>query len=132
MNKIQVTAQQRANALEALNVMWPSVPPENVVHDLYTWRQGEGGYSDAPTCGTLACFGGWAEWWPAFRAQLPDGVFGSWNRLAELFGPRENDHVDDLFNSREGHVADDGFTGTDHELVTNRLRWLIENSEVVE
>ena len=51
--KIKVTAQQRANAIEARDVMWPSVPAKNVVNRLYPWRLGSA--HEAPTCGTAAC-----------------------------------------------------------------------------
>lgn len=129
---IKVTPQQRENALEALNVMWPSVPPENVYPSLLAWRNSP--YREAPHCGTLACFGGWSEWWPPFRAQLglnPGEGTSSWPRLARLFGPPGHKHIDWLFNATGGHPADRGFEGTDHELVSNRLRRLIANSEVM-
>lgn len=131
MAKIRVTAQQRANALDALNNMWPSVPPENVMSNLGWWRNGSP--TRAPTCNTIACFGGWCAWWPAFRAQ---GVRVSRNGkpfmrnkpLAcevsqELFG------CGTLFFSRR--ALDEPFNGTDHQVVTQRLRQLIRNSIVV-
>lgn len=126
MNKIQVAPLQRANALEALNVMWPSVPPENVFPGLWDWRTDDA--KEPPTCGTVACFGGWAEWWPPFKAQIAamghsEGY--NWRGTVELFGTA-------LVDSRGYNPADAGFEGTDHELVTNRLRWLISNSEVVD
>lgn len=130
MPKIKVTAQQRANALEALNVMWPSVPEENVAHRLVYWRS-DGDYSVAPTCGTLACFGGWTEWWPPFREQLGQDGLATWDTIAGLFGPASSQEINNLFAPRTGHPADTGFEGTDHALVSNRLRWLIKNSEVV-
>lgn len=135
MEKIKVTQQQRDNALEALNVMWPSVPPENVFPDLEFWRETYG-YAK-PSCKTIACFGGWCAWWPAFRRQgvraascgAPTDRTGraSANEIGDqLFGDKA------VFNVAGPHKADKGFKGTDHELVTNRLRWLIENSTVVE
>lgn len=136
MNKIQVTAQQRANAIEARDVMWPSVPPENVISGLYWWRDGIGAHQK-PDCGTVACFGGWCAWWPSFRRQgvvadpsgaaVVDSGDGSSVRFADkhLFG---DDHV---FDPRRSHPADKEFVGTDHALVLNRLNWLIENSEVM-
>ena len=57
---IKVTQLQRDNALDALNNMWPSVPPENVVDRLCTWRLDE--FGTQPDCGTAACFGGWCAW----------------------------------------------------------------------
>lgn len=134
MEKIKVTALQRANALEALNVMWPSVPEENVIERLSNWRLNEM-LVKPPTCGTIACFGGWSEWWPPFRKQLglaPDFGDAYWGAVSGLFGPSDHPYIDSLLFARGGHVADEGFTGNDHALVTNRLKWLIANSEVVE
>ncbi|QFZ84557.1 hypothetical protein GFK26_18180 [Variovorax paradoxus] len=131
--KIKVTPQQRANALEALNVMWPSVPPENVFPALRDWRGAGEEFAVPPSCGTLACFGGWAEWWPEFRRQAglaPDTGTMTWGDVVELFGPPRHSQMDILPAMRGGHPADEGFTGTDHELVSNRLRWIIQNSEV--
>ena len=131
MHKIQVTAQQRANALEARDVMWPSVPPENVDPKLHTWRC-QGKSHTPPDCGTVACFGGWAEWWPEFRLRAgisPSRGDMGWGQVSELFGPY--DEARNLLDERGGHPADWGFDGTDHELVTNRLNWLIANSEVI-
>jgi hypothetical protein len=127
--KIQVTAQQRANALEALNVMWPSVPERNVYPNLSEWRL-DSCYNQAH-CGTVACFGGWCEVWPNFRQQAGlsyKNIWDSWERLAALFSR----NGENLFAPRGGHPADAGFSGTDHALVTNRLNWLIANSEVIE
>lgn len=132
--KIEVTQQQRDNALDALHNMWPSVPPENVFPDLGDWRDAE---SDAkPSCKTVACFGGWCAWWPAFRRQgvrtfasgAPRPIGGGFSSdvALRLFGSAG------LFTRRGMFNADRGFRGTDHELVTNRLHWLIENSTVVE
>ena len=135
MKKIKQTPQQRANTLEALNVMWPSVPPENVINRLTWWR---GSFGDAispqkpPTCGTVACFGGWCAWWPSFNAQ---GV-----KVSRVGAPFVEDHLDadgflfgdsSLFVSRGFYRSDRRFGGTDHQLVTHRLQWLLENSEVV-
>ena len=64
--KILVSVRQRANALEALNVMWPSVPVKNVAPSLYFWRDGRTNEVD---CGTVACFGGWCALYPKFREQ---------------------------------------------------------------
>jgi len=133
--KLKVTQQQRDNALEALHVMWPSVPPENVFPDLADWRDG-GLTLKAPHCGTAACFGGWCAWWPSFRAQgvhptyygAPDmnesGMLCSEVSQA-LFG-----HVG-MFAGRGGFPGEWQTKWTDHEIVTRRLQWLIENSEVV-
>jgi hypothetical protein len=132
---IRVTKQQRANAIEARDVMWPSVPPENVMPDLGAWRRGGRG---KPTCGAVACFGGWCAWWPSFRAQgvradgkgMPTlrGISWGSNVCHELFGHSE------MFMAR-GSATIDGAASwalTDHELVMYRLNWLIENSQVIE
>lgn len=130
MKKINVTQQQRDNQLEARDVMWPSVPEANVDKGLSSWgyfsRQGP------PTCGTIACFGGWVEAWPPFREQLGLDYRSTpgWSRLRSLFSSGEGKHDDAIFNSRRGHPADDGFEGTDHALVTNRLNWIIDNTVV--
>lgn len=133
MNKIKVTAQQRANAIEARDVMWPSVPPENVMGRLRTWRNDEG----APSCGSLACFGGWCAWWPEFQAQ---GVSAhpehGWPVMTCTDGCGVADALfghSRLFDVRNcAGEADETapLRSTDHELVAHRLNWLIENSEV--
>ena len=127
---IQVTQQQRDNALDALNNMWPSVPPENVYPGLNAWVRDAG----QPNCGTVACFGGWCAWWPAFRDQgvVASASSGAPTILGRHFGVASDLFGNyDLFHPRGEHEADMGFEGNDHELVTHRLKWLIENSEVV-
>jgi hypothetical protein len=126
------TPQQRANTLEALNVMWPSVPAGNVEHALREWRSKDEYSGAPPTCGTTACFGGWVEWWPPFREQIglsaKSGVMG-WEDGQSLFHKSGSSSYD-MFAPRNCHAADYGFEGTDHELVTHRLQWLLDNSEV--
>lgn len=141
--KIKVTQQQRDNALEALNVMWPSVPEENVYPELERWRN-DLLRTKPPTCGTVACFGGWCAWWPPFVAQgiavELDGrpvvaKFGSTTGALSsmtLFGESS------LFDARYPNGEREWFDRlprieceTDHAHVTRRLQWLIENSEVV-
>ena len=146
---IEQTPRQRANTLEALNVMWPSVPPENVAERLafYRDRQALGRRDSPPDCGTVACFGGWCAWWPTFRAQ---GVFagdtgspqtkqsirtdrGAFVVSEFLFGYSE------MFTAAGFHPADPkrNWKGvmprgvSDHEIVTRRLKWVLENSRVV-
>jgi len=139
MNKIQVTAQQRANALDALNNMWPSVPAKNVVRGLKVWRGGrEKDKATQPSCGSVACFGGWCAWWPNFKAQglqvddrgMPYVPGAERSAAVVLFG-----HFGLFYargNGYQREEMDRGFVrGTDHQLVTHRLKWLIENSEVV-
>jgi len=139
-NKILVTKKQRANLLDAIIRMWPSVPEANVVHYLSTWR-GKEPAMQVPTCGTTACFGGWCEWWPPFRKQIglraPKSgeklVYGNqagWHDITRLFGPMTEDNVDRLLAPRGCHPSDLGFSGTDHALVANRLQWLFHNSVV--
>lgn len=126
MKKIKVTAQQRANAIEARDVMWPSVPLENVFSGLALWRSNDRA-TDPPTCGTVACFGGWSEWWPPFKTQIENSgasVGYEWNGVVRLFGDTS------IVCTRGLHPADQGFEGGDHAVVLNRLNWLIENSEV--
>ena len=122
MKKIIQTPQQRANTLEALNVMWPGVDPAEVAPDLGRWR-----------CGTTACFGGWCAVWPAFKDQgMSAGVDGTpmlngeYDICADgvLFGDAS------IWCSRGQHDADINFEHTDHEAVTHRLQWLLDNSEV--
>lgn len=140
---IKQTKQQRANTIDALENMWPSVPPENVSPGLLRWRADSYGTRFTPgkvNCGTVACFGGWCTHWPAFTAQgvLPRDVDGS-----PMFDAVRADRYlfgdDWIFYPRNDHPADPGYYEleldtriTDHELVTRRLKWLLENSEVVE
>lgn len=128
-----VTQQQRDNLLEALNVMWPSVPKRNVARNLGYWRTG--GETHPPDCHTIACFGGWCAWWPTFRAQ---GVCANWDGRPSLSGCDSANDVsralfgyDYLFAPR-GVTLDVGSNpnGTDHALVTHRLRRLLEMSHV--
>jgi hypothetical protein len=129
---IRVTQKQRDNLLEALNVMWPSVPEANVSVCLRDWRRGAA--DGPPDCGTVACFGGWTEAWPPFRAQIaprPPRWDFDWHDLSALYGPPDLSAIQYLFTVRGFHVADADFSGTDHALVTNRLNWLLANSEVI-
>ncbi len=109
------TPQQIENIREAIK-MWETVPPENVAPRLGFWRDGFGdphaGQKKPPTCGTVACFGGWLAWWPAFRAQGVEAWDGGapyltwasqpWAYMVsrELFGD------DDMFDSRDLHKMD--------------------------
>lgn len=149
MKLIEVTQQQRDNAVEALTTMWPSVPPENVSERLSSWRNPNRPMEarEPPTCGSAACFGGWCAWWPTFRAQgvraqrsgfpigAPCNINGRGDHARSPTGVSEllfGCH--DMFYARDSARADRAFTkkgGSDHELVTHRLQWLIENSEVV-
>lgn len=132
MKKIIQTKQQRENTLDALNVMWPSVPPKNVFPELGGWRMNSG--KETIDCGTIACFGGWCACWPNFKRQnvKANPVGAPW--MPNCFCPDDVSErifgLDLLFAPRATIHLDKGFTGTDHELVTHRLQWLLENSEV--
>lgn len=133
--KIRVTKQQRANAVEALEVMWPSVPDANVSDRLNTWTAGDFDLRSETSCKTIACFGGWSARWPAFVAQgvsvngygepiLKSGgarAFHGRYVARALFGDTR------LFLWRQPHEYN---ADTDHEVVTKRLRDLIRNSVV--
>lgn len=157
MDKIKVTAQQRANAIEALTVMWPSVPPENVVGNLCAFRYGLDRFGNAVhfkskvDCKALACFGGWVVCWPAFMAQgayaddvgyphlrgdkINDGAYGVARHLfglAELFHPRSSMwKVIEEFGPNTVWGFEQDTSVSDHEVVKRRLKWLIKNSEVI-
>ncbi len=129
--KIKVTQQQRDNALQALNVMWPSVPPENVTLGLGEWRHWSS-REHKPHCNTIACFGGWCALWPPFQQQGVKVTYGgsptfnlehggpAWQVADKLFGTA------DMFCVRKLNEI-----GTDHEVVAKRLHKLIANSRVV-
>jgi hypothetical protein len=142
---IEVTKQQRDNLMEAMHVMWPSVPEQNVSSRLGRWRDTTalGFYSERsdtpPTCGTVACFGGWCAWWPSFMAQgihadgtgAPStkkrGYYADPGAAArKLFGDGN------LFLPRDMHPADKQVpsSASDHELVKERLYWLLHASKV--
>jgi hypothetical protein len=136
MAVIKQTPQQRANTLEALNVMWPSVPEKNVYPSLADWRRGES--NARPTCGTVACFGGWCAWWPGFRAQgIRPAYGGAPTSDAGGFSTDASEHLfgDEWLFCCRGHWLipfHESEQISDHEIVTRRLRWLLKNSEVVE
>lgn len=123
---IEVTKQQRANALEALNVMWPSVPGKNVFPRLGDWSRLRDG--KRTNCGTVACFGGWCARWPTFKAQgVRMDKFGypeiqdrfGLSVAAILFGDAT------LFSPNYGEMED-------HAEVSRRLKTLISNSRVID
>lgn len=128
-----VSQQQRDNAIEALTVMWPTVPKENVAPGLLTWRMDNRDTDsiiqelNPPTCGSIACFGGWCQWWPSFRQQYDQKYYWSMFTTArQLFGDGS------LFEVRHSHEADGKAPHLDdHALVSYRLKWLIQNSYVV-
>jgi len=126
--KTIIKQKQRDNALEALNVMWPSVPPRNVSKDLRQYVRGTGDRM-------VTSFGGWCGRWPNFRAQgivlcmgQPITVkYGSGASASMLlFG------IGGMFLPR-GNLPPDRLLPkcTDHEIVTARLKWLIAHTEVL-
>jgi hypothetical protein len=137
VSKVKVAQQQRDNALGARYEMWPGIPPENVAPRLGVFQRAP--VKPKANCGTVACFGGFCALWPPFKKQgIKCGIDGA---------PAFKDGVDDglashaalrlfghyhLFYPRGGMRCDEGFVGTDHELVTHRLDWLLANSEVAE
>lgn len=127
---IKVTAQQRANLLEALHVMWPSVPPENVAKDLRFWLRDS--RRKRPGCKTIACFGGWCALWPSFVAQgVRPGPLGSPTDDTGAFPSRISERLfgeSSLFADRKGWTDEGPLS--DHEVVTFRLQFLLLNSEV--
>lgn len=127
MTKFRITAKQKANLEEALYVMWPSVPEENVSKDLIYFRENEDFYTQV-SCNTIACFGGWCVWWPSFKTAFGLDRSGPYRWFhIQIFG----EDVSYLFNPRDVHPADATFTGSDHACVTNRLKWTLERVEVV-
>ena len=136
MITITITKRQRKNLIEAKR-MWLTVPEKNVVRGLSLWRSlYDKNRHLAPDCKTIACFGGWCAWWPAFRKQGiiasrtggPVFAFGKKSKgVSEvLFGGES------LFSSRMNHSVDDELTEEDSDwrIVMNRIDWFIENSVV--
>ncbi len=129
-SKVPQTFTQRNNTLYALHEMWPGVAPDKVVEKLSTWRRGGG-------CGTTACFGGWVAVDPYFKAQGIWANLGGAPMEPDVSRDRYADNLlfgdDNIFTVRGCHAADINFdrNGTDHALVTNRLQWLLDHSEVM-
>jgi hypothetical protein len=127
-----VTQRQRDNALEALNVMWPSVPPQNVSPRLSSYTVGNHNETD---CNTIACFGGWCARWPNFVKQGAELLMGC--PTYEGHGGAKLSLVlfghPGLFLFRGNWTIDEKVprTTSDHEVVTNRITWLIRNTEVL-
>ena len=132
---INVTQLQRSNILSARE-MWLTVPEANVIEGLKSWRKDVAIAHTAPTCDTLACFGGWCAWWPEFRAQgVVVNTFGSprIHSLKDLFVDEELFGSRIMFNLRGLHVADKNKSKakwSDWRIVLNRIDHLIKNSVV--
>lgn len=133
--KNHISPRQRANAESALYEMWPSVPKSNVTKLLRPSRD------LTFNMRTVTDFGGWCARWPRFREQgaaLADvghivivrhgQTFVSPQFVSlTLFG------MAGMFMSRNHLWIDNHFVNhTDHEIVTERLRWLIRSTEVPE
>lgn len=130
-----VLSEESATHLKNLRIAlwrWESIPPENVYYRLAEWCDERA--VDEPTCNTVACFGGWVALMPEFKEYgvrvggvgepLMPGVDGGVRSVAaRLFGSYA------MFNARDAHPSDEGFIGTDHELVTNRIKHAIARLE---
>ena len=134
MAKIKVTAQQRTNAISAKE-MWNSVPEKNVSTNLSSWREDRKSRTQ-PDCNSIACFGGWCAWWPAFQAQgvsVTTGGAPFMKSSSEAYVDQELFGEPGMFNPRRHHTADKNKNlskWSDWEVVMNRLDWLIKNSVV--
>jgi hypothetical protein len=115
---VSKTAQQIKNLEDAL-VWWQTVPEANVYRGLAWYTVGD---TSETSCKTVACFGGWCARWPGLIAQ---GL--SLDKRGSPRGPGPSDLFGEkvLWSSRGSCAADAGFTGSDHALVTNRIRWAL-------
>lgn len=114
-----MTPEQRKNVRIFLE-RWATIPPENVYPELNDWQKGR--VRQKPTCGTIACAGGWMALMPEFQAMgirpdphsgAPTVAFG-WFDATDFFGGHG------LFSTRL-----DDERGTDHEVVTRRFKRLL-------
>lgn len=135
----KVTALQMTNILD-VRVMWLTVPERNVYPNLSYWRKHfelggrETGLATAPSCNTIACFGGWCAWWPAFMAQgVRAGLNGSpsiprrMDSSPVLFGHHKMFAPRGCLHKEGGRKNDDK---SDWQIVMDRINWMIANSEV--
>ena len=141
---IHISQLQRDNILSAKK-MWNSVPERNVVPHLATWNYVPNSRAKrlkAPTCKTVACFGGWCAWWPTFMAQgikaNPEGapvIDGDEDRSVsqKLFGfpglfiRRGRADADLEFQDKYIH---DYLESSDWKIVMNRIDHMLKNSVV--
>lgn len=124
------TEQQNKNLSDWLNIHWPAVKPENVDDGLQVWtRESE--------CGAVHCFGGHVALNPDAQAQgafldggtpgirTEDGFIHYGFSMGEMFFG-----VDGLFDARSKRGFDARHRDlTDHELVSARLKWALDNPE---
>lgn len=150
MTKRPITQQQYSNLKEALEVMWPSVPPANVSPRLGRWRVVSEeeyrssiarGFKTPPDCGTICCFGGWCAWWPNFRAQGVSVGYEGYPVFDDGAWPMDEEVVcshlfgwETLFRMRGNSPIDRNVENepcmSDHEFVKRRLQYALDNSEV--
>ena len=133
--KKHITLRQRTNAEDALHEMWPSVPKSNVTKLLRPSRD------LTFNMRTVSDFGGWCARWQSFKDQgaaLADAGHIVMVRNGQTFtSPQYASMVlfgmAGMFMSRNHLWIDHHFINhTDHEVVTERLRWLIRSTEVPE
>jgi hypothetical protein len=135
---MKITKQQHDNLIYARD-WWKTVPPETVAEDLSTWN-----------CGTHACFGGHVAMNDHFKAQgvTPSNVYGCPMMEGENFVEDGDDVAKILFGSRMLFAYRNGNslrwiehgrtllefekdkTHTDHEVVANRIQWMLDHCEV--
>ncbi len=132
-----LTKQQVKNLKEAI-LMWKTVPEKNVSKGLEYWRQrsdAETHVSGAPTCKTIACFGGWCAHWPEFQRQdiRPHHISGA-PKLGDLTSSGVSDLMfgnPSLFLARGYSALDFGpdiYLLSDHAVVLYRLNRVLRES----
>lgn len=133
-----ITAKQHANLLEARDKLLPTLTEKDIYPRLERWCERTGPVDSH--CGSPACFGGWVARHKPFQSQgvITDGAGAPRMRItgsngiapphqvaATLFG------CGTLFEPRCGYsVPDEGFQGSDLELIKHRIQWVLDNSQV--
>lgn len=77
--------------LKVARARWLTIPPANVYPDLSGWNAAKHPVDYVPTCGSVACFGGWVALMPEFNAL---GVYpdtGNGAPLIDFTGPNGED-----------------------------------------
>lgn len=150
MKRYQITQRQMDNLHEALK-MWDTIPEQNVAYKLGYWRSGGPSlpprYTE-PTCGTVACFGGWCAWWPAFREQ---GVRANDSGAPQICNDKGTEVAGYdvarvlfghstlfvpigaflMFDEDDNVIIEDSEFENDHAVLRHRLEYVINNSEVI-
>lgn len=126
---MKFTPEQQAHHCRILLERWDTIPNENVFPGLFRFVTRR---VRKPTCGTVACGGGWVALMPDFQAMgISPGASGepvfddkeactsllSFN-VAELFFG-----AIDLFSVRSRNE-----TGTDHEVFRKRVERALQNA----